>query len=214
MSAGAPASGLVRSGAASGTTSCSSALTNFGSSQCRLPIADGVLGAGEQLELAVEGLGLGAAVEAEDRAPLAGRLVAQALGVAYSGQRHAGDEQEDSGQAIESGGQAEQAVGGAEQALAEQHRQCREDAAVGDAVAGLANTGAASVIKPGLARVRPSTARRAAHGRVLVAGVAAGAIGGRSRVGLRSTGVGGVIGVIGAFWRLLGEPISVPCQKV
>ena len=106
-------------------------------SQFRLPVAHGVLGAGEQAQLAAQRLGLGAAVEAEDGAPLAGRLVAEGLGITDSGQRHAGDEQEDGGQAVESGGQAEQAVGGAEQALAQQHRQRREDAAASDGVSWL-----------------------------------------------------------------------------
>ena len=105
---------------------------------------------------------------ASPRRGFAWRLVA-ALGVAYSGQRHAGDEQEDGGQAVESVGQAEQAVGGTEQALAQQHRQCREHAAVSD-WAGAANTGLASVIRPALASMRPSTSSRAAHGRLLVAG--------------------------------------------
>ena len=62
---------------------------------------------------------------------------------------------------MESGGQAEQAVGGAEQALAalaEQHRQCREDAAVGDRGGwlgehrrGLGQSIATSRLHPGMA---------------------------------------------------------------
>ena len=146
-------------------------------SQFRLPVAHGVLGAGEQPQLAAQRLGLGAAVEAKDGAPLAGRLVAEGLGITDSGQRQAGDEQEDGGQAIESGGQAEQAVGGVEQTLAQQHRQCREDAAASDAVGWLSEhrrglgqqTGAGK-------RAALDVARRATHGSVLVAGIAGGAI--------------------------------------
>ena len=216
VSAGTPASGLVRSGAASGTTprccrcgttSCSMSLISFGSSAlCRhsrgesaegvdpvahrrlvqtqllarrrsvsaadrkrpaytftwpstaerrpdtttvglggpgavpVPIANRERCARTLVRLSLilrrKGLGLGAAVEAEDRTPLAWRLVAEALGVAYSGQRHEGDEQEDGGQAIKSVGQAEQAVGGTEQTRTQQHRQCREHAAVSDGVGG------------------------------------------------------------------------------
>ena len=131
-------------------------------------------------------------------APTRRRLVAEALGVAYSGQRHAGDEQEDGGQAIESGGQAEQAVGGAEQVLAQQHRQCREDAAASDGVGWRGELRLGLVDQAGAGeRAAFDGAGRAAHGRLLVAGVAGivgGAIAGRSRVGLRSAGVSGVIG--------------------
>ena len=163
-----------------------------GACQCRLPIAHGVLGAGEQPDLAAQGLGLGAAVEAEDRTPLAWRLVAEALGVAYSGQRQAGDEQEDGGQAIKSVGQAEQAVGGTEQTRTQQHRQCREDAAASDAVGWLSEHRRGLGQQAGAGkRAALDVARRATHGSVLVAGIAGGAISCGRRFGVCA---GGVIG--------------------
>ena len=83
---------------------------------------------------------------------------------------------------MESGGQAEQAVGGAEQALAEQHRQCREDAAVGDRGGWLGEHRRGLGQQAGAGEhAALDGARRAAHGRVLVAGVAGGAVGGRRR---------------------------------
>ena len=62
---------------------------------------------------------------------------------------------------MESGGQAEQAVGGAEQALAEQHRQCREDAAVGDGVGWLGEHRRGLGQQAGAASTRPLTSRAA-----------------------------------------------------
>ena len=157
-----------------------------------MPVAHGVLGAGEQPQLAAQRLGLGAAVEAEDGAPLAGRLVAEGLGITDSGQRQAGDEQEDGGQAIESGGQAEQAVGGVEQTLAQQHRQRREDAAASDAVGWLSEHRRGLGQQAGAGkRAALDVARRATHGSVLVAGIAGGAISCGRRFGVCA---GGVIG--------------------
>ena len=104
----------------------------------------------------------------------------------------------------------EQAVGGREQALAQQHRQCGEHAAAGDRVGGL------DELRWGLGQQAGSgeraafhVARRAAHGRVLVAGIAAGAVSGDRRVADR----GGADWVIsgGGRRRNLGAGGGLPC---
>ena len=96
------------------------------------------------------------------------------------------------GQAIESVGQPEQAVGGTEQTRTQQHRQCRGTPP--DAVGGRGHRLGLGHQAGAGEHAALDIASRAAHGRLLVAGVAGGTIGSRSRVGLWSVRAGGVIG--------------------
>ena len=96
---------------------------------------------------------------------------------------------------MKSVGQAEQAVGGTEQTRTQQHRQCREHAAVSDGVGGRGEHRLGLGHQAGAGEhAALDVTSRAAHGRVLVAGVAGGTIGSRRRVGLSSVRAGGVIG--------------------
>ena len=90
------------------------------------------LGVGGQLvQLAPQGARLGAAVQAQQGAPFAGLLVAQALGVAHARQEHEGQQQQHGAQAVEAGRNVQQA-GMAQQAGLQQRRDGRQHATVGN----------------------------------------------------------------------------------
>ena len=100
------------------------------------PRAHGLGRVGEGRDLAAQDIGSGAAVEAQQAAPFAGGLVAQALGVGHAGQQHEGQQQQDGGGAVVAP-QGAEAVGGAQQAGLQQGRQGGEQAAVLQGLDGL-----------------------------------------------------------------------------
>ena len=101
-----------------------------------LPRPHAGLVVGDESDLAAQRLDLGAAIEAENGAPFARRLVAQALGVAHPRQGHEGQEEQDRRQAVIALRQQWQETGLGEKTFLQQGRQGGEHAAEADTAGG------------------------------------------------------------------------------
>ena len=100
------------------------------------PVEHAVGGGGEGRGLAAQGVGMAAAVEAQQAAPFAGGLAAQAFGRGATGHQQEGAQQEHRGRVVVAGEGAE-GGGVVQQAGLQQGGQGEQDAAVSDGLGGL-----------------------------------------------------------------------------